>query len=125
MADLILVFHGVFVLFVVAGLMLILVGKVRGWAWVRVPWFRSLHLLAIGIVVVQAWFGQICPLTHMEQWLRARAGDVSYEGAFIAHWVGRMLYFDAPLQVFAAGYTLFGLLVIAAWFWVRPRRFRE
>ena len=121
-ADITLLMHAGFVAFVVVGLILILAGKALAWSWVRNPWFRWLHLAAIGIVVLQSWFGVICPLTTLEMTLRSRAGDSVYPGAFIAHWVETILYYDAPAWVFAVCYTAFGALVVISWYWVRPRR---
>ena len=121
-ADAVLIVHALFVAFVVIGLLLVLVGNWRGWYWVRHFGFRLAHLLAIGIVVLQSWLGAICPLTSWEMSLRARAGDATYPGAFIAHWVERLLYYRAPDWVFATLYTAFAALVIASWIWVRPRR---
>ena len=46
LADLVLLVHFLFVLFVVLGLMLILVGGAFGWRWVRDQAFRVAHLLA-------------------------------------------------------------------------------
>ena len=123
-ADALLALHVVFVLFVVVGLALILAGAWRGWDWVRNPWFRVAHLAAIGIVVLQAWLGRICPLTIWEMALRERAGDATYTGSFIAHWLQSLLYYEAPLWVFGIAYTAFGALVLASWAWVRPRSFR-
>ena len=123
-ADALLALHVAFVLFVVVGLALILAGAWRGWGWVRNPWFRVAHLAAIGIVVLQAWLGRICPLTIWEMALRERAGDATYTGAFIAHWLQALLYYEAPLWVFGIAYTAFGALVVASWAWVRPRPFR-
>ena len=65
-ADLLLLLHVLFVAFVVFGLVLILVGKLLSWSWVHNPWFRLVHVLAIGVVVLQSWFGVICPLTTLE-----------------------------------------------------------
>ena len=121
-ADAVLFVHALFVAFVVIGLALVLIGNWRGWQWVRHFGFRLAHLLAIGIVVVQSWLGAICPLTSWEMSLRARAGDATYPGAFVAHWVERLLYYRAPDWVFILVYTAFGALVIASWIWVRPRR---
>ena len=119
-ADLVLAVHASFVLFVILGLVLILVGGFRGWPWVRSPWFRLGHLLAIGVVVAQAWLGAICPLTTLEMTLRSRAGDAVYSGSFIAHWLATLIYYEAPMWVFAVCYTVFGLAVVASWFIVRP-----
>jgi hypothetical protein len=121
-ADAVLVVHGLFVAFVIAGLLLILAGKAAGWRWVRNLKFRLVHLVSIAIVVLQAWLGIVCPLTTWEMQLRARAGDATYAGSFVAHWVGELLYYQAPAWVFVATYTIFGALVLVSWFWVRPRR---
>ena len=121
-ADAVLLLHVLFVAFVIAGLALILAGKAFRWSWVRNPWFRLAHLLAIVVVVVQSWFGAICPLTTLEMMLRSRAGDTVYPGSFVAHWLEAILYYRAPAWVFAVCYTLFGAVVIGSWFWVRPRR---
>jgi hypothetical protein len=55
--------------------------------------------------------------------LREKAGDAVYSGSFVAHWLETLLYYQAPQWVFVAGYTAFGVLVMASWFWVPPRPF--
>ena len=122
-ADAILVTHTLFVAFVVGGLLLIAAGGVLGWPWVRNPWFRLLHLLAIVFVTLQAWAGEICPLTTWEMELRSRGGQATYDSSFIAYWLGRLIYYEAPPWVFVVIYTLFAALVVATLFWVKPRRF--
>lgn len=120
-ADAILVTHVLFVAFVVFGLVLILIGRLRAWSWVRNPWFRLLHLVAIGVVVLQSWLSVICPLTIWEMALRERAGGAVYSGSFISHWLEGILYYRVSEWVFVICYTLFGMLVVACWFWARPR----
>jgi len=120
LANLVLALHLSVVLFVVGGLLLVVAGNLRGWRWVNALWFRLAHLAAIGFVVVQSWLGQICPLTTLELWLRARAGASTYGGGFIEHWMQRLLYHDAPEWVFVLVYSLFGFLVLASWFWRPP-----
>ena len=122
-ADALLFVHASFVAFVIFGLVLILIGKLFSWAWVRNPWFRWAHAGGIGIVVLQSWLGAICPLTTWEMALRERAGGAIYSGAFIGHWLESILYYRAPEWIFMVSYTLFGMLVVASWFWVHPRRF--
>lgn len=124
-ADVILLLHVLFVIFVVLGLVLIFVGGALAWSWVRYPWFRLIHMIAIAVVVVQSWLHIICPLTTVEIDLRERAGDTVYSGTFISHWLETLLYYQAPPWVFIACYTVFAALVVAAWFWVRPYRFRN
>ena len=122
-ADLLLFGHVLFVAFVVLGLALILIGKPCNWSWVRNPWFRLSHLFAIAIVVLQSWVGVICPLTTWEMALRERADAAVYSGTFISHWLESLLYFQGPAWVFTVCYTVFAVMVVASWFWVRPRRF--
>lgn len=120
-ADGVLFLHVLYVGFVVLGQGIILLGGVLGWGFVRNFRFRLLHLLAIGILVVQAWLGVLCPLTVLELALRERGGGEIYFGTFIGHWLDELLYVEAPLWVFTAAYTAFGLLVAGSWIWVRPR----
>lgn len=121
LADVLLFGHVLFVAFVVFGLALILAGRQRDWTWVRNPWFRIAHLTAIGIVVLQSWVGAVCPLTTWEMALRERAGEIAYSGSFMSHWLDTLLYYQAPAWVFTVCYTVFAALVVASWFWVRPR----
>ena len=123
-ADIVLIAHVSFVAFVIVSLLLILCGGFCGWRWVLNPWFRALHLAAIALVVAQALFGIICPLTVIEVGLREKAGDQTYDGTFIAHWLQKLLYYEAPPWVFIACYTLFGFAVAGSWLKLRPRPFR-
>jgi polyferredoxin len=128
LADLVLVLHFGVVAFVVGGLVLVWVGNgldlrrlrrcVNGLA------FRVAHLLAIAIVVAESWLGIVCPLTSFEQALRSRAGVPAPGGeeAFLASWLSRLLFYDAPVWVFTLAYSLFGLLVVASWWSFPPRR---
>ena len=62
----------------------------------------------------------ICPLTIWEMALREKAGAAVYAGSFIQHWLHKLLYWQAPDWVFIVVYTVFGALVLASWFIVRP-----
>lgn len=123
LADIALIVHVAFVVFVISGLVAIVIGGIAKWPGIRNPWFRLLHLLAIGIVVAQAWAGLICPLTTLEMWLREQAGERVYEESFIQYWLQKLLYYDAPEWVFVAVYTAFGLAVLLT-FILFPPRFR-
>jgi hypothetical protein len=125
LANLVLAGHLAIVAFVVLGLALILVGNVLRWRWVNRLWFRIAHLVAIAVVVLESWVGFTCPLTTFEMWLRAKANAATYAGGFVEHWLGRLLYYDVPPWVFMLAYSLFGLLVIATWWYFPPRRERS
>lgn len=122
LADTLLALHVAIVLFVVGLLPLVLAGGALGWRWVRHYGLRLSHLALMIFIAAQTWLGQLCPLTVWEQALRRTAGQGSYGESFIEHWLSRLLYWDAPWWVFVAAYTGFVLVVIMAWWWVKPAR---
>ena len=125
LANGVLVTHFLFVLGVVGGLLLIVIGGVRKWAWIRNLRFRLLHLAAIAYVVAESWLGIDCPLTTLEAWLRQMAGQATHDGDFIAYWVSKLMFFTAPPWVFTLCYSVFGALVVVSWWRFPPRTRRQ
>ncbi|HYN58523.1 MAG TPA: DUF2784 domain-containing protein [Rubrivivax sp.] len=82
LADMVLVVHGVFIAWVALGAFAVL-------RWPRLLWWH-LPALAWGLWI-EASAG-LCPLTPLEMWLRHRAGQVGYEGSFIDHHLGALIY---------------------------------
>lgn len=82
LADLVVVVHAAFVLFTVFGGLLAL-----RWRWVA-----ALHLPALGWGVYIELAGRVCPLTPLENSLRAAAGEPTYTGDFIAQYAISLLY---------------------------------
>lgn len=121
LADVVLAVHAGIAVFVVGGLVLTVVGNLKHWKWVNNIWFRAAHLAAIAIVVGESWLGLVCPLTTLEMSLRSRAGEASYGGGFIEHWLQQLLYYSAPPWVFVAVYSAFAVLVLATWYYFPPR----
>ena len=122
LADVILVVHFAFVVFVVAGLLAVWTGRFLRWSWVRNFWFRLAHVLAIGIVAGEALGGVECPLTTWEAKLREQAGATgTYEGSFLQHWVHRLMFFEASQSTFTAIYIAFFALVVGSFWFVKPR----
>ena len=81
-ADLVLILHFGFVLFVVLGGLLAL--RWPRLAWVHVP-------VALYGATIE-FLGFICPLTPLEVWLRRRGGEAGYEGGFVEHYITAALY---------------------------------
>jgi Protein of Unknown function (DUF2784) len=82
LADLLVGVHALFVGFVIVGGLLAL----------RWPWVAVLHIPAAiwgALIEFQGW---ICPLTPLEQSLRAAAGQAGYQGGFIEHYLLPVLY---------------------------------
>jgi hypothetical protein len=81
-ANLVLIGHFLFVLFALFGGFLLLLD--RRWAWVHVP-----AVAWSSIVNLAGW---TCPLTPLEKRLRASADQEGYEGGFVQHYVGGLVY---------------------------------
>jgi hypothetical protein len=68
LSDLLLAIHFGFVAFIVLGFIVIWLGYFCGWPFVHRPGFRILHLLAMGLVLLESLMGWICPLTARLRW---------------------------------------------------------
>ena len=121
LADLLVVVHLAYVAFVVVGFVLILLGILLRWQWVRNFWFRLAHFLAIALVAVESIGGVTGPLTTWEDQLRAAAGETVREGAFMGRLAHDLLFYDGPPWVFTLCYCLFGLAVLATLIFAPPR----
>lgn len=120
LADLVVAIHLAYVLTVLIGLVLIMVGWLFHWRWIRHFWLRIVHLLMIAVVAFQAWIGVICPLTHLENYFRKLAGQSGYSGTFIGHLLESLLYYEAPPWVFVFAYTLVAILILSTLILVPP-----
>jgi cytochrome b subunit of formate dehydrogenase len=112
MVDLLLLIHGAFVLFVIAGGLLVLRWPLV--AWVHVP--AALWGAAI------EFGGFICPLTPLENAWRRAAGQQAYEGGFIEHYITAALY---PTGLTRTMQLVLGMLVLAVNGWVYWRVWRR
>ena len=120
-ADLLLVIHFLYVSFVVLGFLVIWIGHLFKWRLVYNFYFRFFHLVAIGVVMLQAILGSICPLTIWEDNLRLLANEADrYEESFVQHWLQKILYYEISLETFAVIYTVFFVLVLLSFWIVRP-----
>ena len=119
LADLIVVVHLAYMLFVVGGMALILAGMICRRQWIRNFWFRAAHLAAIALVVVESLWGIVCPLTAWENQLR---GENAAPGSFVGRLIHSVLFFDLPEWVFTVAYCLFGLAVVVAFILAPPTR---
>ncbi len=118
LADLLVVAHGAFVLFVIFGALAVA-------RWPRLAW---LHLPAVAWAVLLEANAWICPLTPWEQALRRAAGEAGYPGGFVDHYLLPLLYpegLEPSGQVVLAGAVLAVNLLLYAWMLHRRRRLRR
>ena len=117
LADIVLVIHFLFVLFVVGSLPVIWIGEWMRLSFVRNRRFRLAHIAAILFVVGESFVGMVCPLTSLEDRLRGRESG----GNFIQRWLHRILFYDVPEWILTTVYVLFAVLVIITFRLVPPR----
>jgi hypothetical protein len=109
LADVILAAHLAIVLFNLFGLVAVPLGALCGWRFVRIRWWRALHLALLAVVALQAALGRACVLTLWQAELEGAAAPLP----LIVGWVDRLLYWPLPLWVFAILYVLvFGYAVL-------------
>ncbi len=99
LADFVVMVHFAFVLFVVLGGFFVL--RCKRCAWLHVP------VVLWGALI--EFTGWICPLTPLENWLRARGGAVGYRSSFIEHYIFPVLY---PTHLTRQLQITLGLLVL-------------
>jgi len=99
-ADVVLLVHFSFVLFIVGGLLLIWLGAALNWRWVRNTKFRILHAAAMLFVVLESIIGVACPLTLWENSLRGTSSELG----FVQAWVSRLLFYDLAQWIFTLIY---------------------
>ena len=94
LADAVALTHGVWVLLNIAG-------PLVSWRW---PTFRFVHISMMAVTILIMISGQYCPLTTLEQDLRAVFEPRgSYDGGFIANYVSKTIHVEmAPWTIFIA-----------------------
>jgi hypothetical protein len=107
LADAVLVLHFAFIAFALFGGLLV-------WRWPRLAW---LHLPAAAWAAGIAFFGGICPLTPLENSLRAAGGEAGYEGGFIEHNLEALIYPGWLTREIQVGLGAIVLSVNAACYW--------
>jgi hypothetical protein len=114
LADLVLVLHGLFILFVLLGGLIV-------WRRPRLGW---VHLTSVAWAAWVAWAGWICPLTPLENALRRAAGQAGYGGGFIEHYLLALIYPDGLTRAVQIGLGVFVVLLNAVVYALLVRAWR-
>jgi hypothetical protein len=122
LADVIAIIHLGYVIYVILGFILIIVGIICRWKWIRSLFFRITHLLAIVGVACEALLGIHCPLTVLEFKLRYASNLSEEKVSFIGTIIDSLLYYDVPGWLFTIIYTAFALLVIITFIIAPPAK---
>ncbi len=100
LADLVLVLHFAFILFVMLGAVLVL-------RWRRIAWIHIPCALWGAWIEFQGW---ICPLTPVENRFRRLGGEAGYSGGFIEHYLVPLIY---PSGLTRSTQIYLGLFLVA------------
>lgn len=100
-ADLLVLIHLGFILFVVFG----------GFLIRKYRWFIYLHLPTVTWGVIVEFTGWICPLTPWEQRLRSAGGEAGYDGSFIEHYLVPVIYPEQLTPQLQYGLGVFVILI--------------
>jgi len=100
LAEMVVLVHFAFVLFVILG----------GFLVARRRRVMSIHLAAAIWATLIEFSGWICPLTPLENWLRAKSGSDGYDSDFVAHYILPILY---PEGLTRETQIALGVLVVA------------
>jgi hypothetical protein len=111
-ADVVLLIHFAFVLFVVLGGLLAL-------RWPRVAY---VHIPVALYGATIEFLGFVCPLTPLEIWLRRRGGEAGYRGGFVEHYIVSALYPTGLTREIQLGLGVAVLLVNAIVYLIWWRR---
>ncbi len=85
LADVVIVVHFAFIVFAVAGAMLLLIRPLR-------RWIAVMHVGCAAWASYVMFSGRICPLTPLENHFRRLSGDAGYEGSFIERYLLSVIY---------------------------------
>jgi len=109
LADIVVLIHVAFVLFVAVGSLLVV-------HWPRLAWLHVPAVLWAAAVELAGW---VCPLTPLEHWLRTGTGAPSYGTSFLEHYVLPILY---PAMLTRRDQVVIGVLALVvnamAYWWI-------
>jgi hypothetical protein len=117
LADVVLVFHALFIAFAVFG-GLLAIWRRGAWLWIHIA-----CAIWAATVVIMGW---TCPLTPLEQTLRQAAGQQGYQTSFIEHYLLAAIYPEGLTRLIqislGIGVVIFNALVYGLYYFLRKKR---
>lgn len=113
LADVVLLFHLAFILFVVLGSLLV-------WHYPRLAWLHLPAVMWAGLIEIS---GRVCPLTPLENHLRQLSGEAGYHGGFVEHYLLSIIYPHALSREMQVGLGIAAIVInVVAYSVLRRRR---
>lgn len=124
-ADFLVFLHLLWIIFMIGGFFLIVIGFFRGDfldRWI----FRTLHLLGIIYIGILAVLREYCPLTIWENTLRnMHEAGTGYPGSFIGHYIQKIVYPNVNPDILRFTTALMGILTVIFFILRPPQRIKE
>ena len=115
-SEIVLLFHFCIFLFMILSFFLIPIGYYQKWKWVKNKYYRSMHIILMGIISIETILGFMCPFTILENYLR---DDIKVDNKF-TEIVHQILYWDLPNYQFIILYLFSFSYLIFLWFFFKP-----
>ena len=115
LADMVLLMHFLFIIFVIFGGLLTI-------KWKRAVWFH-LPLLMWGVLI--EYVGWICPLTPLENYLRTQGGGSGYDSSFIEYYLLPVIYpgnLTREIQLLLGTLLIFINIVVYLFVWLKWKK---
>ena len=117
-ADIVLILHFGFVIFITSGFFIIPIGYRLNWKWIINRKLRLFHFGMMAFVTLETLLGITCPLTVIENTIR----DVNQGSLFVSYWIRQLIYWDVPKFVFLILYNLFLVWTLLLWKLCPPQK---
>lgn len=115
-SEIVLLSHFCIFLFMILSFFLIPIGYYQKWKWVKNKYYRLIHLILMGIILIETILGFMCPLTILENFLR---NDIETNNK-ITQIIHQIMYWDLPSYQFIILYLLSLLYLIFLWCFFKP-----
>jgi hypothetical protein len=126
LADALVALHLVWILFMLAGFVLVLWGVLFKRSLLNWFWFRTFHLIGIIYVAALSIQEKLCPLTVWENLLRNKAEPTAaYSGSFIIHYIEKLVYPEIDPVLLQAATLFLGVISVLAYLLFPPHKLRN
>jgi hypothetical protein len=114
LADLLMLAHACFSVFVLYGLVFIFAGLIVNWRWTRNAWFLNVHLGLTVLLLARIWLSQPCPFSLAEDSLRRQITAPCPLGNPFHDILHQLAFRGDDPHGFARSTTIFGVIALLA-----------
>jgi len=121
-ADVIVVFHFLWILFIVSGFCVTLYGVIFDRKYLDMLMFRVIHLCGIFYVGLLTVLGKWCPVTILEYNIRQKYdSSLFYSGSFMVDWIERIVYPDVHPMLIQIPTVIIAVSTVVIFLTLPPR----